>query len=197
MANKKSMSKVIRNFHLAIDEQQDFVELALAARMTDRHVSLIYEMSLIKIVSAVELLVLDSMITVINRDAAAVRRRHGIRVPLHMTNDMCEFLIVRNGYFSFSNRETMLTRVNEFFLRDHWLAVTLRASSNKDSFDRMMALRHFAAHGSEYSRHKAKEATGAQRLASAGAWLRSGRRFPSLLKSVRDIAVALEAAAPY
>lgn len=197
MANKKSISKVIQDFNRAIDEQQDFVGLALATRMTDHHSSLIHELSLIKIVSAVELLVLDSMITVINRDSAAVRKRHGIRVPAHMANDMCAFLIVRSGCFGFGNRDVMLRRVNELLPKDHWLMVALRESTNRESFDRMMVLRHFASHGSDYSRHKAKEAAGAQRLASAGAWLRSGRRFPLLLKSVREVAVAIDGAAPY
>lgn len=113
MANKQSISKVIRDFKRAIDEQQDFVELALAVRMTDRHTSLIHEMTLIKIVGAVELIVLDSMITVINCDSVAVRRRHGVRAPAHMTDDMCEFPIARNGSFSFGNRESTPKHVND------------------------------------------------------------------------------------
>lgn len=158
MANKKSISKVIQNFNRAIDEQQDFVGKARESHFTDRHLSLIYEMSLIKIVSAVELLVLDSMVTVINRDSVAVRQRHGVRIPAHMTDDMCEFLKVRNGYFCFGDRERMIKRVKEFLPRDDWLLLSLRESTNKDSFNRMMALRGFAANGSDYNCRRAKQA---------------------------------------
>ncbi len=197
VANKKSISKVVRTFNAAIDEQEQFVARAEEAGLTSRQLSLVYEMSLIKVVSALELLVLESLVTVMNRESAAVRQRHGVRIPAHMTDDMCEFLIIRNGYFSFGDRSALIKRLKEFLPNDHWLVRAIRDHTHSDTFDRMMALRHLAAHNSKYSLRNAKEKAGVTRLAGAGVWYRAGRRYPSLLRSVRDLASAVEEAAPY
>ena len=197
MANKKSYRKVIHTFLKELDDQESFVQRAADAGLSGRPLTLVYEMSLIKLVSAVELLVLDSMVTAINRDPAAVGRRAGVRIPSHLTDDMCEYLIIRNGYFSFGNRSDLLKRVRDVLPADHWLVQALQESIQKESFDRMMALRHYAAHGSQYSRKKAKEQVGAKRLSTAGAWYASERRHAALVRSLRHLGRELEAAAPF
>lgn len=197
MANKKSYRKVIQTFLKELDDQEGFIDRAREAGLRGRPLTLVYEMSLIKLVSAVELLVLDSLVTAINREPAAVGRRAGVRVPHHLTDDMCEYLIVRNKYFGFSDSGDLLGRVKEFLPSDHWLVQALKASIHKDSFDRMTALRHYAAHGSPYSRKKAKERVGAKRLSTAGAWYASERRYVALVRSLRHLGQELEAAAPF
>ena len=119
---------------------------------------------------------LEALVAAINNDTSTITATVGRQFPKHLTDEVCEFLIVGNGYFDFKGRDGLISLLKHFVPATHYLVVDVKKDTYKIAIQRLTTLRNLAAHESAPARKAAREATGAERLGSAGAWLKIGTR---------------------
>lgn len=198
MPKKKSGKRAAQAFVKRVDSLIEHLDEVDAMGFSEGGRSLAYEMTLIKLYEYFERLMLESLVVAINNDIGrTISSRKGFTFPAHMTDEVCEFLIVGDGYFNFRNYDDLKRTIKGFVPDDHWLLTEACASHNRASIERLTALRNYSAHGSRKARERAKTALNAKRLPSAGAWIKAGNRARDLLSHFKAIGRAIEAAAPY
>jgi hypothetical protein len=139
---------------------------------------------------------LEVLVGVMNNDTATVGTRIGVPLPKHLTDEVCQYLVVGAGYFDFKGRDGLIQLLQRFLPKTHWLVVTIKKPAYTQSLEQLSALRNFAAHSSARAKQMAKAVTGQERLASAGAWLKCEARFASLAKHFRLMAQDIARSAP-
>lgn len=106
-------------------------------------------------------------------------------------------LVVGSGYFDFRGRDGLIGTVKKFVPDDHYLPTAIKKRKYKTTLERLTGLRNFAAHASQQSKKSALEATGRERMSSAGAWLKVRKRLQSIANRLKELATEIEDGAPY
>lgn len=191
---KKSFRKARESFGKEIDAIQKFLGETNALSRASR--SWAYDYAIIRLYRAFEDFILTCLICAINNDTEQLSSRAGILFPKHLSDEVCEYLIVGNGYFDFKGRDGLLKTIKEFVSETHFLHTAVKSQSYSAALNQLSALRNFAAHDSRPAKSRAISATKAQRLSSAGAWLKTGRRFETILTRLDQLAQEVANNAP-
>ncbi|HEX9357660.1 MAG TPA: hypothetical protein VF933_28070 [Streptosporangiaceae bacterium] len=110
---------------------------------------------------------------------------------------MCEYLVTGGGFFDFHGRDGLIRQVKCYVPDGHWLLTAVKKVAHKETLDRLVALRNFAAHESPASKRKALDAIGQRKVGTAGSWVKKQGRFSRLAAGLARLADDIEAAAPY
>jgi hypothetical protein len=196
MPRKKSIKSSATTFHNAADELTTFLA-NLTPGQSDQHVSWLHNYAIIKLYREFEILMLDTLVGAINNDTATISGTVGVNFPKHLTDEVCEFLIVGTGYFDFRGRDGLIKTLRRFIPAGHYLITIIKRPSYRVALEQLAALRNFAAHESPFSKKAALAAIGGQRIESSGAWLKREGRFDYIRSKLKDLAFEIEAAAPY
>ncbi len=194
---KKSAKLAARTFREAAAEVGKFVTAAEDAGLGDQYISWVYDQAIIRLYREFEHMVLHCLTCAINNDTAQISQTTGVTFPKHLTDEVCEFLIVGDGYFDFKGRDGLIRTLKRFLKDDHYLVDTVKKPTYKDSLERLAALRNFAAHESGTSKRAALKAIGQERVGSAGSWLKRQGRLAGLTDQLRKLAQEIETKAPY
>src|SRR5579864_4546905 len=81
---------------------------------TDLFTTWTYEGALTKLTAAFDRMMLDCLVAAINNDTAATAGVIGLPLPKHLTDEVCEFLVVGNGYFDFKGRDGLIRMLKSF-----------------------------------------------------------------------------------
>src|SRR5712692_9764090 len=119
MPRKKSIKKAAVKFDRDAEQALDFVTACGA--LSEDHVSLIHDYSVIRLYRSFETLMLDTLVGAINNDTATISDRTGIRFPKHLTDEVCEYLLIGDGFFDFRGRDGLIATLKEFVPDDHYL----------------------------------------------------------------------------
>ena len=196
MPKKKSVRKSADNFKQEIDEILDF--LATTSRgQTKRHVSWLYDYGIIRLYSAFEEFTLECLIGAINNDTSVLSKRTGYEFPKHLTDEVCRYLIICDGYFDFHGRDGLIKTLKKYVPSSHYLVITIKNDKYKDTLNQLSALRNFAAHRSQKSKNTALKEIGGKRISTSGAWLKRNNRFLSIAKKLKELADEIGDSAPY
>ncbi|MDH4228822.1 MAG: hypothetical protein OEW11_03630 [Nitrospirota bacterium] len=191
MARKRSIKKSTRDFGTHADKVAAFIK-ARTEGATDEHVSLLYDYAVIHLYRGFESLMFDALVGSINNDTATVSDRKGIKFPKHLSKAVCEYLVTSGRFFDFKGRDGLIKVLKEFVPDKHFLLEEVKKKKYRSALEQLSALRNFAAHNSAQSRKAALVATGQKRLHSAGAWLKRGKRFNTLVDTLKDLASQIE-----
>jgi mRNA-degrading endonuclease YafQ of YafQ-DinJ toxin-antitoxin module len=142
-----------------------------------RSCSVAYDAIVIQLYRAFEEFMLDLLVTAINQDTSVVSATIGRKLPKHLTAEVCEYLVVGNGYWDFKGRDGLIKSLKRFLPADHFVVEAVSNDAYRATIEQLVALRNFAAHSGPKARERAMKAIGAQRVYSAGAWLKGGARF--------------------
>jgi hypothetical protein len=194
---KVSGKKAARDLVNGLNELDDFVGQVEGSALTDRAKTLAYEAALIKAYVQIERVILRCLVASINTDTTTISAKMNVGFPKHLSDEVCEYLIVGDGYFDFKGRDGLLKVLQKYLPRDHWLVTVTRKPEYRADFETLFALRNHAAHESLSSKKAVREAVGQERLGSAGAWAKCQGRFTALTATLKTFAADLEAAAPY
>ncbi|MHB1419317.1 MAG: hypothetical protein ACYCX4_06955 [Bacillota bacterium] len=201
MAKKKSIHKSVDNFINSTEEIKDF--LNVTNDLSDKFISWIYQYSIIKLYSDFENLILHLMVAALNQDTSTFSDMKSINFPKNLNDDVCEYLIIANGYFDFKGRDDLIRKVKQFIPDNHYILETLRNSRYSDSIKRLCALRNFAAHNSKVSKKRVLNELGIKRIYSSGTWLKIKEpinrltRLEIILNDFTDFAEQIKERAPY
>ena len=197
MPRKKSIRKAARNFQNQVDEIEKFVRTAEKSLSSDRYTSWIYEYAIIRLYREFEVLILNSLVGAINNNTSVLSERTGINFPRHLTDEVCEYLITRGGYFNFRGRDGLIKKLKQFIHDDHYLLTIAKKEEYKDVLEKLTALRNLAAHASSTAKDAAKKATGQKRMSSSGVWLKKQDRLFDIMQKIKMFAREIEEEAPY
>jgi len=129
------------------------------------------------------------LVGAINKDSSSLSSKTGISFPKHIAKDVCKYIVIRDGYFDFKGGRSGLIREIKLFLpQTHYLVETIKEDIYKDTLNTLVAFRNYAAHSSEVSKRRAKEAVEAKRMPVAGAWLKKDNRLEDIISKLKDLA---------
>jgi len=196
MPRKKSVKGSAQDFIASADEVTAFLA-AVCPGQTDQRVSWLHNYAIIRLYKQFESLMLDALVGAINNDTAIITSTTGVKFPKHLTDEICEFLIVGTGYFDFKGRDGLIKTLKQFVPDAHYLVAAVKRAPYREALERVSALRNFAAHESDQSKRAALKTIGGQRLESSGSWLKRGNRFQGIVDRLKALAAEIENAAPY
>lgn len=196
MPRKKSVKGAARAFQARVDALDALYDAVLASPLSDQQITWAVEAGLIKLSAHFEQLVLHALVGAINNDTTLLTSTTGVAFPKHLTDEVCEFLVVGSEYFDFRGRDGLIKKLKDYLPATHYLVVAASRPAYRQPLERMFALRNFAAHESPKSKAKARESTGAN-MSAAGAWLKRQGRFKDITGPLRRLAAEIEAGAPY
>jgi hypothetical protein len=192
---KKSVKKASDAFVEELEQIDGF--LGEIEGLSDRSVSWTYDYAVIRLYRAFEDFILSCLIAAINNDTSQISASTDVKFPKHLSDEVCEYIIVGGGYFDFKGRDGLIKTVKDYVVSDHYLLVTIKNKKYKEALERLSALRNFAAHDSRSSKKRALEAINADKISSCGAWLKKQGRFPTLTDKLEELAREIADAAPF
>jgi len=196
MPKKKSVRLAAKTFSRVVNDLWAFLQRQEDVEFNS-YLDWIYEYAIIRLYRGFEILILEALVGAINNDSKTVSSRTGIQFPKHMTDEVCRYLIVGDGYFDFRGREGLIRTIKGFVPDSHYLLAAVKNEKYRAPIDRLIALRNWSAHGSAASKRRMKEALGSKKVKSAGAWLRRQGRFKDIASALFEFATSLELSAPY
>jgi hypothetical protein len=192
---KKSAAKACEWFSEEVEEIEEYLEAT--EDLSDEQINWCYDYAIIRLYRAFENLVLSCLICSMNNDTEQVSAVTGIQFPKHLTDEVCEYIIVGEGYFDFRGRDGLIKTIKRYVPDDHYLLTAIKAVKYRDALERLSALRNYAAHESYPSKQAALKAIGQERISSAGSWLKRQERFTAISGRLVELTDDIAAAAPY
>ncbi|NEQ97939.1 MAG: hypothetical protein F6K30_14670 [Cyanothece sp. SIO2G6] len=196
MARKKSIRKSATDFKSAVDNISDFL-CAVSSGQSDNHVTWLYNYAIIRLYREFESLMLDCLIGAINNDTSTVSAKTGVKFPKHLTDEVCEYLVIGSGYFDFKGRDGLIKTLKQFVPDNHYVVTVVKKSKYKDILEQLSALRNFAAHESGKSKRVALTAINAKHLSASGAWLKIQGRMNTIVIRLKELADEIHANAKF
>ena len=194
---KKSAKKAAQTFIARVEETNQFLETEAISDLSDKHATWVHEYAVIRLYRDFEDMMLNCLIAAINNNTEELSKKTGVDFPKHLNDEVCEFIIVGDGYFDFRGRDGLIKTLKKFLPSDHYIITAVKKPAYKVILERLSALRNFAAHDSKPSKKRALEAIGGQRLPSSGVWLKRQDRFATLASNLKRLAKEIENHAPY
>lgn len=192
---KKSAKRACEWFKEEVQEVRAFC--GATGGLGDAHISWCHDQAIIRLYRSFENLMLSCLICAMNNDTAQISQVTGIPFPQHLTDEVCEYIIVGEGFFDFRGRDGLIKTIKRYVPANHYLLQTISGAQWRQSLERLSALRNFAAHDSGPSKKAALRAVDQERMGSAGSWLKRQNRLQALCGRLDDLADAIHAAAPY
>ncbi|MGK7346120.1 MAG: hypothetical protein ACNS63_09985 [Candidatus Nitrospinota bacterium M3_3B_026] len=196
MSRKKSIKKSANDFISKIKDLDSFLRESISP-MSDEHKSWCHDYAVIRLYREFEQMMLAGIVGAINNDTNTISEVTGVIFPAHLTDEVCQYLILGDGYFDFKGRDGLIKTLKKYVPDDHYLVKIVMKNKYKDTLGRLCALRNYATHESHQSKRAAKSAIGQQRIGSAGSWLKTRDRFPDMAKKLGELAKEVHDSAPY
>ena len=196
MSRKKSVQLCAQTFR---KDANDLIEFCVAAekKLSDAHVSLAYNGAIINLYAAFEQMMVGALTGAINNATSHLSDTTSVQFPKHLTEAVCEYIIIGNGYFNFQGRDGLIQKIKKYVPEDHYLVTAVKEKKYKESLEQLCALRNYAAHSSAVSKKRALDAIDQQRMGSAGSWLKRQNRFQQIVSSIKNLSEEIENGAPF
>jgi cupin superfamily acireductone dioxygenase involved in methionine salvage len=196
MPRKKSVRRSADDFKRRADEIATFLK-DVELKLTAQRVSWAYEYGILRLYREFEAMMLDALVGAINNDTTTIAKSTGISFPKHLTDEVCKYLIVGDGYFDFKGRDGLLQTLRKYVPDDHYLVTAVKKDKYKEALERLSALRNLAAHNSAVAKARAKKVVGQQRIPDAGSWLKKQSRLMTIVNRLKELADEIRSGAPY
>ncbi len=196
MPKKKSVRLCAQDFRRDARKLLKFCKVA-EKRLSDAHVSLVYDGAVINLYAAFERMMIGALTGAINNDTSQLSTTTSVQFPKHLTDEVCEYIIIGNRYFNFRGRDGLISEIKKYVPDSHYLVRAVKESEYTTSLNRLCALRNYAAHYSKASKQNALKSIDQTRMGSAGSWLKRQSRFQELVSSLVNLSKEIEGGAPY
>jgi hypothetical protein len=196
MPRKKSIKKSANDFITRAEELENFTNSSIN-ELSDMHKSWCYDYAIIRLYREFEQMMLSAIIGAINNDSTTISESTGVDFPKHLTDEVCEYLVLGGGYFDFKGRDGLIKTLKKYVPETHYLLQIVRKVQFKESLEKLSALRNYAAHESNQSKRSVLSAIGQKRVASAGSWLKLQDRYTLISINLKQLAQEVHDNAPY
>lgn len=140
---------------------------------------------------------LDALVGALNNDTSTISKKTGFSFPKHLTDEVCRYLIIGNGFFDFKGRSGLIKKLKQYLPDDHYLVQAVSKPAYQDALDKLSSARNYAAHESQQSKDAFRKATAQERVGTAGSWLKCGNRFNQIAERLKQLAMEIHDEAPY
>jgi hypothetical protein len=195
MPKKKSIRAGADRFIKWVGELESYYEELLDAGLSARALTWSSEAAVIKLHVYFEHMMLHALVAAINNDTSTVEATTGVRLPRHLTDEVCEYFVTGGKYFDFRGRSGLIDLLKRFVPPDHFVVETIKRPKYRQALDRLTTLRNFAAHESTIGKKAMKRAVDPS-LGSAGVWLKREDNFLALTGPLKELAGELAEKAP-
>jgi hypothetical protein len=201
MPNKKRTKVASDGFDAEISTILEFLQRS-RQELGDKHTSWCYDYAIIRLYQQFERFMLEAIVAAINNDTASVSEAIGVHLPKHLTDEVCEYLVVGSGYFDFKGRDGLIKLLKRHFCCeeeghcDHYLVRIISDGQYRDAIEKVGALRNFAAHGSRKAKKATLRALKQKRIGSSGSWLKRQNRFEEIADGLKKLVEEVSEAAP-
>ena len=196
MPKKKSLKKSAREFSDKVVELETFTGTSISG-LSDKEQSWCYDYAIIRLYREFEQLMLFALVCAINNDTKTISNSTGVEYPKHLTDEVCEYLVLGGSYFDFKGRDGLIKELKNYVPSDHYLVTIIKNLEYKDALEKLTALRNFAAHESIQSKRAALRAISQKRVGSSGSWLKVRGRFLDIATKLKELGQEVYDAAPY
>lgn len=196
MPRKKSLKKSATEFREKVVELETFTNSSVSG-LSDKEQSWCFDYAIIRLYREFEQLMLFALVCAINNDTKTISDSTGVEFPKHLTDEVCEYLVLGGGYFDFKGRDGLIKELKKYVPGDHYLVAIIKKQKYKDALEKLSALRNFAAHESIQSKRSALNAINQKRVGSSGSWLKVQGRFTEISDKLKDLGQEVHDAAPY
>ncbi|ODC03835.1 hypothetical protein BFW38_10055 [Terasakiispira papahanaumokuakeensis] len=196
MPRKKSIKKTASDFIERANELEEFVNSDIAA-LSDMQKSWCHDYAIIRLYREFEQMMLHVIIGAINNDSSVISETTGVEFPKHLTDEVCEYLVLGGGYFDFKGRDGLIKTLKKYVPEAHYLISAVKKSKYKDALEKLSALRNYAAHESAQSKRAALAAIRQKRVGTSGSWLKLQGRYASISTKLKEVAQEIHDSAPY
>jgi hypothetical protein len=205
MPRKKSLKQATQRFKLDCNDLMQYLQAVQPQvqpqvqphLLNGKHVSWSYDYGVIRLYREFEKLVLECLVGAINNNTSTLSQITGYDFPAHLTDGVCRYLVVGNGYFDFKGRDDLIRILKRYIPDNHYLIAIVKKNVYKDALEKLSALRNFAAHGSKVAKKAALKAVNQKKVGSSGCWLKRQGRFVQIVDKLKQLADEIEAQAPY
>ena len=104
MPKKNSVRLCAQDFKRDAIELLQFCTSAEKA-LTAAHVSLVYDGAVIRLYAAFERMMIGALTGAINNDTSQLSTTANVQFPKHLTDEVCEYIIIGGGFFNFKGRD--------------------------------------------------------------------------------------------
>ena len=210
--NKKDLGKAYDQFCEEINNIKIFTEQVKENKkdnLTTGSKNLCFDMAIIFLCKKFETFILNCLVTIINNDSTVFSENAGhLKLPKHMNQKVCHYLIYSDGYFNFRNYGGLIKEMRKYISDESIKEIknhinpkkenqSKKEKKGKETLDLMFPLRNFAAHDSSLAKSKAiesiKEKEKSQRkcLQSSGTWLKQKKNFDEIADNIKEIAYVI------
>ena len=184
---KKSIKKSATAFGAEVDRIKRHLSTVSKLGLSDEAITWAHDYAVIRLYRTFEDFVLSSLVASINNDTAQLSLSTGVSFPKHLTNEVCEYIIVKGGYFDFRGRDGLIKTLKRHLPEAHFIVIEVKKTAYKSALEQLSSLRNFAAHNSPSSKRAAMKAIGANRLSASGVWLKETKPIRQNCKYVTRI----------
>jgi hypothetical protein len=197
MSRKISVKRASLRFIKELEAIEEFLEIPAISSLSAEHRAWCYDYAIIRTYRGFEEVILKTIIAAINNSPATISHATGISFPRHLSQDVCRYLVLGNGYFDFKGRDGLIGKLRRYLPENHFLVRSVKDETLKQSLERLSSLRNLAAHDSIQAKRAALKSTGQQRLKSTGHWLLKHRRCFKITNDMKLFAADLWRSAPF
>lgn len=196
MARKKSIKKTSSDFIVKANDLENFVMTSISG-LSDLQQSWCHDYAIISLYREFEQMMLHVIVGAINNDTSVISARTGIKFPRHLTDEVCEYIVLGGEYFNFKGRDGLIKNLKKYLPDDHYLLLIVKKPQYTDPLEKLTALRNYAAHESSQSKRAALKVTCQKRIGTSGTWLKLQGRYKVISDSLKSLANEIHRDAPY
>lgn len=161
------------------------------------HQTWCYDYAIISLYREFEQMMVSAIVGAINNDSTTISQSTGVEFPKHLTDEVCEYLVLGGGYFDFKGRDGLIKILKKYVPDNHYLVTSVKKQKYKDALEKLTALRNFAAHDSSQSKRAVLQAISQKRVGAAGSWLKVQGRYGGISASLKELGKEIRDLAPY
>ena len=111
---KKSARKASEQFKEQVEIIERFLEQRIFSILSDSHLSWMFDYAIIRLYREFENMILNCLVAGINNDTEQLSETTGVVFPKHITEEVCEYLVVGDGYFDFRGRDGLIATLKKY-----------------------------------------------------------------------------------
>ena len=110
---KKSIKRTATDFIEKAEELELFVDNDISS-LSDMQKSWCHDYAIIRLYREFEQMMLHAIVGAINNDSSVISSTTGVDFPKHLTDEVCEYLVLGGGYFDFKGRGGLIRTLKRY-----------------------------------------------------------------------------------
>lgn len=193
---KVDIKGAANQFIISVNELKSYLQYCHEVfSQKDLYLSYSYEFAIIQLYKLFEDFIFKTIVGCVNRDSTTVKDTYGVEFSKHLSDDICEFIITKGGYFDFSGRDGLIKICSRNIGDTYGITNIIKKNDYTACLNELCALRNYAAHSSNQASVRAKKVLHLERIKPAGACLKT-YRFTAIADKLVDLTKEIQGAIP-